>query len=609
MAERAPGGEGGASRPPRALDAVIVAGVAAKLRAMLAQDGHLVEVPLSPIAYTAHGLRFSGDTDGGMDGGMDVERSATLAEFSVLANGVMSGSRWGWPGQTPLWEVCRWVQGAELAVDDLPEPERRRYEEARALLFEDASGGGPLAYSRIYEDYLSAAQAYRAAQAHYDQLRHTAELSHDPEERRRWEREEPELAAACRAARHAWESLGRKDEVERALDTKDRLGARLPARVWAEFRRSFDPRRADHWRTSPNGERYVPTYYRPATALDGTWRRVRLPRDVLVELAERDGGRTLPRDLPTGLDSSVTAVTFDYCVVQVVRPWFESPMDLFGSRAWRFAGAEPPLSDGADPPEGRCTGYVERIVLARDVRVIRRVIEALSAGAALPAPTHLGPLEPVTAADVRHRLRLPDAAFTAAMDEPAPQDPDIDLNVISAGAATLGYQAAFSFDLGTACDAGDADVRWDQSDPWKWRLARCGTAGLRLLGPGDFDALGAMHLHGLHYGEDYLPAGPSGGNRLTPGTCFAVRTRAGHHAKAQVTDFDSDLSIRWVTYGPVDITSSDPRVVYLLAADCRLLPRSPDPDPTFEWPAADAAPDEAREPVDDRRRPSPLGLR
>ncbi|MGR6919065.1 hypothetical protein ACU635_32865 [[Actinomadura] parvosata] len=105
---------------------------------------------------------------------------------------------------------------------------------------------------------------------------------------------------------------------------------------------------------------------------------------------------------------------------------------------------------------------------------------------------------------------------------------------------------------------------------------------------------------------DFLPAGPSSDNRLTPGTCFAVRTRAGHHAKVQVLDFDGDLRIRWVTYGPVDITSSDPQVVYLLAADCRLLPRSPDPDPTFEWPAtpapaSDAASDAGRDPRDDHQ--------
>ncbi|MGW4230426.1 hypothetical protein ACWEF9_14245 [Streptomyces sp. NPDC004980] len=343
---------------PEGVDATAVSAVASRIREVTAQEGRVVSVPPLTIGYQAAALRFAEGAE------MSREQATAAAEFSELVNRVpVTGPVWSWAGVDHLWDVYLDVLGADLAVHTRTADEDRRYREAQKILHDEV--GGASVPSGTYLAYQSCRHAVLTARTALAQARGGAK--------------ERALTAAVEAAEQEWLVKGRRQVVEAALLDLGRLGDKDPAQTWSAYRAQFDPSPDSlHWATGLDGSRYAVTGFAPSAMFDQPWPELRIERS----------------DLPA-TTADIESLSFEYALVNIVRPWLDPAM--LRSRAWRFPMGEVPLSDGADPPAGRCTSYVESVVLARSLRVVCGPDAHGSPAADGAAAVGLGFLEPEAA--------------------------------------------------------------------------------------------------------------------------------------------------------------------------------------------------------------------
>jgi hypothetical protein len=395
-------------------DARVVLGVAAKASQVFAQEDTFFSYPLSPLG-------FRRDELDAMVAGSTAEGRRTLAEFSYLVNAVPAGQLWSILPNGYLWDVYADVlDTAQLAESTRSEAEEAAYRKAYEYLHETREDGSVsdsatvLAYRQCRDAWLVVAEEYRNAAAE-------AEASDDPAVDQRWrEVTEPALAEKRREIERQWDTDGHRAEVEDAQRVEEQLGQRSAAEAWANYRRLFDPRIPEiFFETDVDGGRYVPTSFRPTSALEVAWPLINLTRDDLTALAA-SAPAALRERLGEGVDSGVVTLSFEYSSVAVSRPWFAP--DVFSSRSWRFLDPSKVISDGAEEPTGRCPAFVVGLVLLRNLRVSRRVeagvpppvfnLGALHIGALRKiAPEPAAVERPLMAARV---MRLPSAEATEA---------------------------------------------------------------------------------------------------------------------------------------------------------------------------------------------------
>ncbi|MGJ5897126.1 hypothetical protein ACSCBZ_35020 [Streptomyces niveiscabiei] len=508
------------------VDAASLFGLGAHFWRQLTDADHLVSLPVTPLVYK--------DAEFRLEGGLDARRAAVLAEFSELANRVPTHPVWTPPVTPHLWDVYGEVLAADLARSSLTPEERTRYDAAIDYLYDPDPATGDPVPSAALRAYRAARQTWTDADREYRRAEDAAWMSTDPAARDRWARiEEPDLRQKRDDAMDAWQTAGRKAEVEDALRESSELAAKSPSATWKRHRDAFNPNAPGQFSTAPNGLLYAPTYYSPSAALDTPWTEVRLTRELFLTLADQAPAAFSAALGHRATDHSVSQLAFEYRVVSVVRPWLDPPMDLFGSRAWRFSSGVRELSDGGDPPKGRCPSYVESIALARNVHLTR---EAHTYSPAAVAENNWPPM------------------------------------------------GTFDFDTGRMNVGMDqASVRWEWTGDGTGAQLVPGTdTGIAALGTVDYDTLDGRALDRLRYRDAPVP-----GTGLAPGSVFAVRTRRKKLVKIQVLAYGPELAIRDQEY---ELTASSmvasdtaPDDVFIAAFACRRLPKSPDPDGGLQW--------------------------
>lgn len=354
----------------KAFDADVVLGVVAKASQVFAQDDDtFFSYPLAPIGFREGDLRD-------MVTGATAEGRRALAEFSYLVNAIPAGPLWSPLPNGYLWDVYGDVLAtAQLAESTPSKAEEKAYEKAYSYLHDVHADGSTtdsavvLRYRQYRDAWLILAEEYRNAAAE-------AEASTDPEAAKRWkEVTEPALRDKQGEIEREWSAQGHRADVEEARRVEEQLSQRSPTQAWARYRKLFDPSTPEiFFATDVDGGRYVPSSFRPSSALDGAWGQINLTREELSALAA-SAPATLRERLGAGEDSGVQALSFEYSSVAISRSWFAP--DVLESRAWRFADESKPLSDGApENPAGRCPAYVAGLVLLRNLRVSRRSAEA-----------------------------------------------------------------------------------------------------------------------------------------------------------------------------------------------------------------------------------------
>jgi hypothetical protein len=374
------------------VDAAAYLALLSKAKRVFESEATFLSFPvLSQLTYDVADLRFSGDEPA-------AQRLAALSEFSRVTNRIQRGVVAAIDGDEYLWDVYDDIlSNAEVADPVLTEEQEKECAAAFGLLYTETAEGlkqdspALASYKSLRDSYIHAVEEYRNRQL-------TADLSADPAVKAQWVADEPELQQAIADIEASWQSTGRRAEVEAAQQVERSYNAKAPALRWDDWRESFV---ADlDLATDTNQIRFAATVYSPSDVFDrDDWLRFTLAGDEIVALCDQapEELREIVGDVATA--SAIESVSFEYRSVALDRAWLER--SVFESRFWRLGPDGGELSDGGDPPNGRCPAYAVALVFARRITVTWT--SAPPAGDEGTDPRRLLVLRP----DLLQRLRLP----------------------------------------------------------------------------------------------------------------------------------------------------------------------------------------------------------
>jgi hypothetical protein len=513
-----------------AIDASVVLGLAGKATDVFAEPDTYLSFPFAPYGFDQSRLRAL------VDDPMSAEGLQALAEFSLLVNEVPNSQIWQPDSADRLWDIYGDVLDAvELAELPRTAEEEADYRRAFDLLYE-TSPEGTVVDSEIVLTYEQHRDAYTAASQEYNNRKGQAGTTTDPAVKAQWGVDEPLLLERVAEAEQDWAVAGHRGEVDDARRLIRELGSRAPVMVWSGYRKLFDPDLPEiSFRTSAEGWAFVPTAYLPSDVVDLEWPTISVSRSDLPGLAEKAPEELRSRLAGGSNDGLIESVSFEYSSVTVSRPWFAP--EAFGSRAWRFYEPNRVLSDGGTPPTGECTAYVRGLVLARKITIRRRsgqrsVNLGFLSTRRIPVPSSF--VRPYPTGALLERMNIRRAAVVRAA---------IPTETAEARVTVRDHRAAIPH--------ATRDHRG--ASPSGQRPLRVAAVAAAVARPELSVARPAA--------ADPLPLVISRVSRLHPpveAVAIAQPPSAGEQ-------------------------TSDPNDIYIIAFICRLLPKAPDPDPSFTW--------------------------
>lgn len=346
------------------MDAIVRLALMSKAKTVFESDGTFLSFPaLNPLTYSTEWLHLAL-----ADGGTDAELKAA-SEFSRVVNAIPGGPLFDGPSEELLWDVYGDVlHRAHIAGGSLTAAEQSARDRAQAALYVSAADGSRSdspqlrAYKQYRDAVITAQEELRNAEA-------TARAAGD-EAFAAWQSGAgATLRQALVSLQQEWVTKGWKDLIEQALNVEETLGQKAARGQWTEWQNAFNP--DIDLQTDLDRQRFAVTGLVPSDALDlDSWPTFTLSAEEITALAAG-----APPELRNLLDSTsgatdILSLTFEYRSVALNRPWFNPR--VFRARCWKFDDDEPPLSDGATPPNGRCPAYVVALVLARNIDVSRR---------------------------------------------------------------------------------------------------------------------------------------------------------------------------------------------------------------------------------------------
>jgi hypothetical protein len=362
------------------MDATLSLALAVKLQKLLEREDRFLSFPLG-LTMPERALDFMAERSETSA----AERQRYKADFARLVNLLpRDGEVVFAPDGRLLWDVVESVLDmAAFAESALTSEEERRLAEAIDFLTDEQPGpdGTVVPVSsekvRLYTHYrLDAEQAadeYRVAAATV-----AAATGLEGEQLRAdwYERRERELERAKAEAMQAWVDLGCKHQVEAIQALRNALE---PRRYPLLYRESYldDLDLARDTDLDANGLDFRVTYYTPCDAFNPALPWVTLPLldsevSTLVEQASPHLRRVFG-DLQDEDAADISALSLEYCCVDVNRPWFRP--EFFRSRTWRVPGDQV-VSDGGNPSAGMLPAYINSLVAVRNLTVIRRTASA-----------------------------------------------------------------------------------------------------------------------------------------------------------------------------------------------------------------------------------------
>jgi hypothetical protein len=139
--------------------------------------------------------------------------------------------------------------------------------------------------------------------------------------------------------------------------------------MWGKWKKSFIE--DIDLSTDTNLIQYALTGFSPYDLFDhGDWPCFNLTNAEMMRLASEAPAELTNIFGSGGATSDIESVSFEYRSVGLTRPWLRPA--LFRSRFWRLGAEGGELSDGGQPPKGRCPSYVTGLVFARNVTIHRQ---------------------------------------------------------------------------------------------------------------------------------------------------------------------------------------------------------------------------------------------
>lgn len=249
--------------------------------------------------------------------------------------------------------------------------EEKKYTEAKDYLNQimETSDGQHITLMANYDHYDN---LYKEALSKYKSERLKAQNASGEDAaaiKEAWTEAEPELKKAMESALFNWQTLGKRDEVERYLGIFLTLTAGSPIKTIADLKQEYElfvkSNALDHL---ANELHYIPTYFTPLNFFeaDVAWQSMSLDKSEVSKLVQQAPQRL--KDLFDMDDSSVDIdqISFEYMVVQIVREWFHYA-DFLLQHFWKQTTDKQIISDGNG--KGSLPSFPEKMIFVRNVKI------------------------------------------------------------------------------------------------------------------------------------------------------------------------------------------------------------------------------------------------
>jgi hypothetical protein len=182
---------------------------------------------------------------------------------------------------------------------------------------------------------------------------------------------EKQLKSAWDKAEEDWINLGFKRQVEEYSALKNSLEIRKYLNL---YRQAYLNELAVSEISDLNGHGigFNTTFFSPSDAFDQQlpWTSVTLTKSEILGLI-----REAPQEIRTIFggdqgDVDIEAISLEYNNIVILRPWFKP--EFFKSRYWKLPDARV-ISNGQVPSDGILPAFITSIIVARNVRITRRI--------------------------------------------------------------------------------------------------------------------------------------------------------------------------------------------------------------------------------------------
>ena len=259
----------------------------------------------------------------------------------------------------------------------------------------DSSDSGPktrVKKSPYMEAYLRYQDAYDAAVLEYNNGYLEGTLG-DLLQRNAWKRYESMARKKVNTAMAEWKISGHKDMIEKLQAQKSAIEGRDFSIMLENYKQLFD-----HYKVADGDMEYLTTTVSPSDFMQsGGWTRFTFSNKEIEKYSGREfheHSRTIKTktgswfhkttttnteeekscDIANYLHDKSFELSFDFCQVKIVRPWFKE--SFINSHFWRFhpekvstLDNKDKLSDGGDPPKGMMPAYATSILLIRNLNL------------------------------------------------------------------------------------------------------------------------------------------------------------------------------------------------------------------------------------------------
>lgn len=326
-----------------------------------------------------------------------VEQAALRADFARQMNLIPADSpRFAPDSGVMLWDRVREaLREAVFAESALSEAEERKLAAAIDYLTDEEVGPDGVAVTVMSPQlrrYYEQRTLYEAAQGAYLDEKLSVEFAsgEDGERlKRAWtEYREAQLAGVRDRAMQDWVNLGHKNAVEQHQATQAALEVRKYLEVYRQAYLS-EMAISEIGDASAQGLSYLNTFFSPVDAFEpgAPWASITLTRSEMDGLiAEASPALRGMFGDPAAADPSLDAISLDYNRIVIIRPWYRG--EFFASRHWRMRG-DAMVCDGASPRRGPVPAVPTNVIVARNVRMVRRK-EAPSQSPPTQSPPILG---------------------------------------------------------------------------------------------------------------------------------------------------------------------------------------------------------------------------
>jgi hypothetical protein len=257
----------------------------------------------------------------------------------------------------------RLVNNVEFVTAPLSDGDRRKYEQALALLYEEP----PYLKTPAYQEFCILRSDFEKKDLALTEIRLNLQRQESQEERAALESELAVLQQLCGEQQEAIEAIDRAHgfrEAEAVRDAAERCIAEVPDSILTmldtmELFQIQEP--------IPPNDKHVCCSFFPSHLAEDNWAPLRLTR-ADIERGENDG-ESATADPDEIDDSQIDSIELEIQTLVCERPWLWSP--LFENGHWDWRTPSEPISNGSEDSGGSelIPAYIHALIFVRNLTV------------------------------------------------------------------------------------------------------------------------------------------------------------------------------------------------------------------------------------------------